>query len=161
VATEPEPTKPGEERDFEVAPKVKMRFCWVPPGKAALGSPTTEKGRELFGLSEKEHEFTTKGFWLGKFEVMQGEWTSTMGSNPSAFAATGSQAEYREKVKGMDTSRFPVEQVSWENCQKFIDKSNAHMNKKTGRFALPREDEWEYACRGGKGNGRAFYWVMT
>ncbi len=148
----------GEERDFDIAKGVQMRFCWVPAGMATLGSPTTEKEREPVGISEAEHKFTTRGFWLGKYEVTQGQWTEVMGNNPSAFAATGTDASDRGRVKGLDTKWFPVEQVSWEDCQVFLKKANASSGAKRGRFGLPHEDEWEYACRGGKGNGQAFYW---
>jgi formylglycine-generating enzyme required for sulfatase activity len=62
----------------------------------------------------------------------------------------------------MDTSRFPVETVSWEDCGKFLDKVNDRGGAekvfgKRGKFVLPHENEWEYACRGGRGNRTAFY----
>ncbi len=140
---EPSPTlivaggdpKAGEERDFEIAKGVTMRFCWVPAGKATLGSPAGEKDR---AESEEEHEFTTKGLWLGKYEVQQSEWEGVMGENPSKFRG----------------ATLPVEMVSWEDCQKFIGKCKM----KGLKVKLPHEDEWEYACRGGKGNKQAFYW---
>jgi formylglycine-generating enzyme required for sulfatase activity len=56
--------------------------------------------------------------------------------------------------------------VSWNECQEYIKKLNSEVvpSKLTaafggqGKFKLPHEDEWEYACRGGLGNGRAFHW---
>ncbi len=127
--------KGGDEKVFEIVKGVKMTFCWVPAGTAKLGSPVGEKDRSE---PEKEHDYTTKGFWLGKYEVQQSEWEGVMGDNPSKF-------------KG---PTLPVEQVSWEDCQKFIGKCGV-----TGmKVKLPHEDEWEYACRGGKGNAQAFYW---
>jgi formylglycine-generating enzyme required for sulfatase activity len=55
-----------------------------------------------------------------------------------------------------------VEQVSWDDCQKFLEKLNKRTEVekvfgKAGQFVLPHEDQWEYACRGGKGNKQAFY----
>src|SRR5206468_519820 len=105
-------------------------------------------------------KYKTKGFWLGKYEVTQAEWKTVMGDNPSYNSKDG---EGKETVKGLDTARFPVEQVSWDDCQKFLEKVNArggaaNIFGKAGQFRLPHEDEWEYACRGGKGNGRAFCW---
>ena len=130
--------KAGEEREFEIFKGVKMKFCWVPSGKATLGSLLGEKGR--FDI-EREHDYETKGFWLGKYEVMQAEWKGVMGNEPSHF-------------KG---AQLPVERVSWDDCQKFIEKC-----KVTGlKVKLPHEDEWEYACRGGKGNKQPFYWGDT
>ena len=160
----------GEEVPFPLPGGLTMRFCWVPAGTVQLGSPETELdaaaaqlgGRNKWQDRESElHQgtFTTKGFWLGKYPVTQAEWRALMGDNPSHFQAGGGGAD---KVKGMDTSRFPVERVSWDDCQKFLGALNAlgreavfgHNNP----FALPHEDAWEYACRGGNGNKQPFYW---
>jgi formylglycine-generating enzyme len=151
----------SETRDIEIMAGVRMTFCWIPPGKAKLGSPRNEKARSE---DEVEHDYTSQGFWLGKHAVAQAEWKAVMGSNPSSF-----DGKKDNKAKGMDTSRFPVESVSWDMiCGKdgkggFLAKVNAHdgIRKafgKSGRFALPHEDEWEYACRGGRGNKQPFYW---
>jgi formylglycine-generating enzyme required for sulfatase activity len=163
--------EPGEVVEVEIAKDVKMKFCWIPPGKAQLGSPKPEQDyvvktynggkRPEYLDSENESarsEFTTKGFWLGKYTVTQEQWEAVMGNNPSFFSKQGNG---KGNVQGMDTSRFPVEQVSWDDCQDFLKKLNekitipAAMGK--SKFALPHEDEWEYACRGGKGNKQPFY----
>jgi formylglycine-generating enzyme required for sulfatase activity len=74
-----------------------------------------------------------KNYEIGKYDVTQAEWKAVMGSNPSHFTNCG------------DTC--PVEQVSWDDAQAFIQK----LNTKTGRqYRLPTEAEWEYACYGGK-----------
>ncbi|MEZ6141431.1 MAG: formylglycine-generating enzyme family protein [Zavarzinella sp.] len=138
----------GEVRIFSIHPKLKMKFCWIPAGEAMLGSPESEKERHE---NEKEHRFTTKGFWLGKYEVMQGEWEGVMGNNPSRFSKIGNG---KSTVAGLNTSRFPVENVSWNDCQEFLKKCNLQGYA----IRLPHEDEWEYAYRGGKGNKQAFYW---
>ena len=71
-------------------------------------------------------------FEIGKTEVTQGQWRALMGDNPSKFNTCGDDC--------------PVEQVSWEETQRFI----AQLNKKTGKvYRLPTEAEWEYACRAG------------
>lgn len=73
---------------------------------------------------------TVKGFYIGETEVTQALWKEIMGNNPSYY-------------KGDD---LPVESVSWNECQEFIQKLNA----KTGKnFRLPTEAEWEFAARGG------------
>ena len=71
---------------------------------------------------------------MGKYEVTQRQWQQVMGNNPSSF-----------KNAGLDA---PVERVSWNDCQEFIKKLNAKIGGE-GRFRLPTEAEWEYACRAG------------
>jgi formylglycine-generating enzyme required for sulfatase activity len=67
---------------------------------------------------------------MGRFEVTQKQWRELMGTSPSKF-------------KGDD---LPVEQISREDAQKFIEK----LSVKTGHaYRLPSEAEWEFAARGG------------
>jgi formylglycine-generating enzyme required for sulfatase activity len=63
----------------------------------------------------------------------------------------------------LNTKHFPVERVSWDDCQQFLEKINmregiAKVFGKDGKFTLPHEEQWEYACRGGKGNQQPYYW---
>lgn len=75
------------------------------------------------------------GLWFGKTEVTQAQWEAVMGENPSKF-------------KNPDN---PVEQVSWDDCQEFLEKLNELPSvKKSGlMFRLPTDEEWEFACRAG------------
>jgi formylglycine-generating enzyme required for sulfatase activity/predicted Ser/Thr protein kinase len=107
---------------------VTVEMVWIPPGTFMMGSPPGEEGR---ADDEKQRKVTiSKGFWMGKYEVTQAQWKAVMGSNPSDF-------------KG---DNLPVENVSWNDCQEFIKRLNA---RREGRFRLPTEAEWEYACRAG------------
>jgi formylglycine-generating enzyme required for sulfatase activity len=168
-----EPTA-GEEREFEIADGLKMKFCWISAGEAQLGSPKVEQDyitKTYFGgkrpdllddeTESKRKTFKTRGFWLGKYTVTQAEWKAVYGENPSEFDGTKDN-----KAKGLNTSRFPVERVSWDDCQIFLEKANkrngiAKVFGKSGKFVLPNEDQWEYACRGGKGNKQAFHFGDT
>src|SRR3989338_1251281 len=89
------------------------------------------------GETGPKHRVTLKSFALGKTEVTQGQWKAVMGNNPGNFSSCGDNC--------------PVEQVSWNDIQVFIQKLNA----KTGKqYRLPSEAEWEYACHAG---GRQAY----
>ena len=72
-----------------------------------------------------------KDFYMGKYPVTQQQWEAIMGNNPSRF-------------KG---GSLPVETVSWDDAQIFIQKLNQLSGKQ--RYRLPTEEEWEYACRAG------------
>ena len=85
----------------------------------------------------------TKPFYLGVTEVTQEQYECVMGKNPSYFSETGMGAD---EVKGMYTSNFPVEKVSWEDAVEFCKKLSA---KEGETYRLPTEAEWEYACRAG------------
>lgn len=106
-----------------------MELVKIPKGYFQMGSNDG-------GSNEKPvHKVCiTKPFYMGKYEVTQGQWQAIMGNNPSEFK------------KG---NNHPVEQVSWNDIQTFIRKLNA----KTGKnYRLPTEAEWEYACRSGGKN---------
>ena len=80
---------------------------------------------------------TLSDYYIGETEVTQELWAAVMGSNPSRFPGN---------------MQRPVERVSWEDCQTFIQK----LNELTGaNFRLPTEAEWEFAARGGR-NSRGY-----
>jgi len=108
-------------------------FRWCPPGTFTMGSPTSEKDRYD---NETQHQVTlSRGFWMLETPVTQAMWESVMGNNPSHF-------------KG--SKKLPVEQVSWDDCQGFIQKLNGLNIAPSGfKFSLPTEAQWEYACRAG------------
>ncbi len=93
----------------------------------------------------------SQGFWLGTYEVTQGQWRTVMGSNPSGFSALGSRSL---KVQKMATDRFPVENISWNDADAFCRKLT-NQERQAGRlpagweYRLPTEGQWEYGCRAG------------
>ena len=115
-----------------------MEFVRIPAGSFVMGSPEDEEGR---GSDERQHEVRiSKGFWMGKYEVTQGEWEVLMGANPSWFTWCG--------------SRCPVESVSWEDIQEFLRRLNEQESGSGYVYRLPTEAEWEYAARAGTTGAR-------
>ena len=110
---------------------VEFEMVYVEGGMFRMGG-TSEQGSDAYDNERPVHSVTLSGFHIGKYEVTQGLWREVMSENPS----------YN---KSRDD--YPVENVSWEDCQEFIKK----LNDRTGlAFRLPTEAEWEYAARGGK-----------
>jgi len=113
--------------------KTAIKLRLVPPGKFIMGSPFREEKRNN---DEKPHHVVlSQPFYCGKFEISQKEWKQVMGKNPSYFKDSGENA--------------PVEQVSWEDCQKFLKKLCIIEKVAPGTYRLPSEEQWEYACRAG------------
>ena len=111
-----------------------MPLTWIPAGQFEMGSRDAER------QNERKHPVKiAKGFWMGPFEMTQGEYTAVMGTNPS-------------RVKG--SPYLPVDWVSWPDAAEFC-KRLTQMERKAGRipvgyvYRLPTEAEWEYACRAG------------
>lgn len=109
---------------------VVQRFRFIEAGTFWMGSPEDEEGRSD---DESLHQVSlTKDFWLADTACTQALWQAVMGNNPSYF-----------KTSLQD----PVEQVSWNDAQVFIQKLNQQISGIAAR--LPTEAEWEYACRAG------------
>ncbi len=127
-----------------------MELTRVEPGTFQMGSPKDEPNR---GADEPVHPVEiTKPYRIGIYPVTQEEYHKVMGGNPEDlhFTAGGKSAA---KVRGLDTSSFPVEGVTWKDAQKFCEKLSA----KEGRtYRLPTEAEWEYACRAGTQTAYSF-----
>ncbi|MBM3982126.1 MAG: hypothetical protein FJ304_18055 [Planctomycetes bacterium] len=118
-----------------------MEFVLVPKGKSWLGG-----GKDRVGDKEVN---VPADFYLGKYEVTQEEWEKVMGANPSFFSRMGEGKDKVKDIADADLKRFPVERVSWSDCQDFIKKLNEREKEAGWVYRLPTEVEWEYACRGG------------
>jgi formylglycine-generating enzyme required for sulfatase activity len=141
-----------------------MKLVLIPPGEFRMGSAQEEIDRLLKEAKEgnrrewyiagipcesPQHRVViTRPFYLGMYEVTQAEYESVMGTNPSLYSASGRR---KEAVAGKDTSRFPVETVTWEDATQFCRKLSALPKEKAAAraYRLPTEAEWEYACRAG------------
>lgn len=106
-----------------------MEFVLIPAGKFMMGSPS---GEEVIYDEAPIHKVTIEdSFYMGKYPVTQKQWKKIQGSNPSS-------------LKGED---WPVEMISWEDAQEFIQKLNE--KEVTEKYRLSSEAEWEYSCRAG------------
>ena len=109
--------------------KLINNMVYVPGGTFTMGA-TSEQGSEAESYEKPTHSVTLSSYYICKYEVTQALWRAVMGSNPSNFK----------------DDNLPVEYVSWDDCQTFINRLNSY----TGRnFRLPTEAEWEFAARGG------------
>jgi len=97
-------------------------LVYVPPGEFMMGSLEGETGRA--NDERQDRRQIREGFYLGETEVTQAQWQKVMSNNPSRFSGVNK----------------PVEQVSWEDLQPFLQRTG---------LRLPSEAEWEYACRAG------------
>jgi len=127
----------GEERKADEAeksyfePLIGMELVYVPSGCYEMGC-----GDWMDECKEDEkpaHKVCLDGFYIGRYEVTQGQWQKIMGENPSDYKAG---------------ENHPVEMVSWPDVQEFVEKLNA-ASKSNMHFRLPTEAEWEYAARSG------------
>jgi formylglycine-generating enzyme required for sulfatase activity len=113
-------------------------LVWIPPGTFTMGSPPDEVDRDS-DEGPQTAVTISRGFWIGKYEVTQGEYQAVMGSNPIWF--TG------------DLNR-PVEKMSWHDATNYCGQLTQR-ERAAGRIAtnsvyrLPTEGEWQYACRAG------------
>jgi formylglycine-generating enzyme required for sulfatase activity len=126
---------------------VTTNMVWIAPGTFVMGSPTSEVMR----LSdETQHTVTlTKGFYMGKYAVTQGEYLALMGSNPSYFTTNDDNGNPIPP----DLNR-PVETVTWFDatnyCAQLTQQEQAAGRLPSGWvYRLPTEAEREYACRAG------------
>ena len=125
-----------------------IKLCWCPSGKFIMGSPANEPERRL---DEEQVEVTlTKGFWMGKYELTQGQWKNIEGKLPGELTI--------QLPEGND---YPVGNVNFPETEEFCKKLTnlAHQSgelPENWEFRLPTEAQWEYACRAGTTTATAF-----
>jgi formylglycine-generating enzyme required for sulfatase activity/serine/threonine protein kinase/WD40 repeat protein len=158
----------------EYTNSIGMKFHLIPPGEFLMGNTAEEIETFLKDVDPNDNRVIdcirgegpqhkvvlTQPIYFGTTEVTQAEYEKVTGKNPSSFAKTGSS---RQLVDGLNTSRHPVEQVTWSDAAEFCAKLCQQEKLKpfyfragdtitplkgTG-YRLPTEAEWEYACRAG------------
>jgi formylglycine-generating enzyme required for sulfatase activity len=104
-----------------------IEMVYIPPGSFIMGSTNGDPDEK------PTHQVTiSQPFYMGKYEVTQAQWLEVMGNNPSTFK---------------NCTACPVEHVSWDDVQSFINRLNETNDGL--RYRLPTEAEWEYSCRAG------------
>jgi len=132
----------GGQRFYRAQLTAPTNLIFIPPGTFVMGSGSGETGR--FADEGPQTRVTlTRGFFISRHEVTQGEYLSVMNTNPSFFMATNTTPY---------SVNLPVESVSWSDatnyCAKLTARELAAGTIPLGsKFRLPTEAEWEYACR--------------
>jgi formylglycine-generating enzyme required for sulfatase activity len=161
VWTDPSAPTPGQRfyRAVSVPAPADTNLVFVQPGTFRMGSPTSEAIR---GTDETQHTvIISRGFWMEKFLVTQGDYLAVMGSNPSYFRNGIDGTNYGGTGSTITNELLhPVEQVCWDDAASYCAWRTDHEQARgliptNYEYRLPTESEWEYACRAG--TTTAFY----
>lgn len=130
-------------------------LAWIPPGTFTMGSPSNELERATYIHEGPQTVVTlTRGFFMGKYEVTQGEYTEIVGRNPSYFRNGTELCCGGDGGPVTNEVLHPVEKVTWHDATNYCGRLTER-ERASGRlppswaYRLPTEAEWEYACRGG------------
>ncbi|HXJ58627.1 MAG TPA: formylglycine-generating enzyme family protein [Verrucomicrobiae bacterium] len=130
---------------------VPTNMAWISSGTLMMGSPASEPER-FDSEGPQTHVTLTHGFYMGKYEVTQGEFLSVMGHNNSYFKNGVTPPHGGSGGAVINAAQHPVESVSWFEATEYCEKLTAR-ERLAGRlpagwtYRLPTEAEWEYACR--------------
>ena len=116
----------GDRVELPLTEAQNITMGWVPPGESWLAGGGGEEGTTAYTLE--------KGLWCGIYPVTQEQWQAVTGDNPSHFQGN---------------PKNPVERVSWNDVQVFLQKLNAASSRSGFLYRLPTADEREYILRGG------------
>jgi len=116
-----------------------MEFVWIEPGTFTMGSPSSESGRD-WDEGPQYAVTISRGFYLGKYEITQGQWEAVMGTTP------WSGEDYVQS-----NSQHPAVYISWDDMQELIQKLNDAAGEAI--YRLPTEAEWG-SMRAGRGRRR-------
>lgn len=116
-----------------------IKDCEQCPPMVLIAPGSFKMGSDYSPDEQPVHRVILHGFFMGRYEVTQAEWTHFMGSNPSANISCGANC--------------PVDRISWHDAQAFGKK----LSERTGKlYRLPTEAEWEYAARAGSRSDWSF-----
>jgi formylglycine-generating enzyme required for sulfatase activity len=140
VAPVPVSLLPGQPEILlpEITNSFVMKLVLVPRGTFWMGDRGSQRPVEV------PHDF-----YIGAFPVTQEQWQEVMDRNPSWFSRNGKGSDQVKGISDTDLKLFPVECVSWDDVQEFLNRLNAREINSGFLYRLPTETEWEYSCRGG------------
>ena len=121
---------------IQIENSIGIKFVLIPPGEFMMGANGLQDSQPLHKVR------ITKAFYIGIYPVTQYQWETIIGRNPSHFKDSRKYRILKNKEIALENN--PVESVSYNDVQNFIDKLNNSEN--TNRYRLPTEAEWEYAC---------------
>ncbi|MCH7686834.1 MAG: SUMF1/EgtB/PvdO family nonheme iron enzyme, partial [Planctomycetes bacterium] len=136
-----------DQTDKTITNSIGMKLVRIPAGEFLMGATDTDPG----GREDEKPQHRvriTQPFYMGAYEVTQGEFQAVMGLNPSFFSNEG---PVKDSLKEFDCARFPVDGVTWYQAEEFCRRLSEYpAEKDAGRvYRLPFEAEWEYSCRAG------------
>jgi formylglycine-generating enzyme required for sulfatase activity len=118
---------PPKELTIDLGNGVKLEMVLIPAGEFTMGSPEADE--------KPQHRVRiTNPFYLGKYLLTREQWEAVMGSS---------------KTSNVKAPKNPVVNVSYVDCQQYLDKLNKRQGNPASKFVLPTEAQWEYACRAG------------
>ena len=130
----------GKQKQSDKEGPLGMKFVALPKATFYMGGG----GRKAAKKTAVKEDFE-----IAICTVTQGQWQEVMGTNPSLCSRDGKGKDSVKDIKDEDLKHFPVEMVSWDDAQAFINNLNEKEKRNGYHYRLPSETEWEYACRGG------------
>ena len=141
-----------QEQRLDTLLKEGLRPC-LPRHVNSLGMSLVLIPRGTFLMSDNERNLRNEvtldyDFYMGIYPVTQGQWQTLMGPNPSYYSRNGDGSQSVSNIPNDDLQNFPVERVSRQDAQLFLQQLNAKENVGSPwHYRLPTAAEWEYACR--------------
>jgi formylglycine-generating enzyme required for sulfatase activity len=126
----------GSTATLDLGGGVGLELVRINPGQFMMGAPESDPD---FNVSEGPvHPVTiAKPFFIGKYEITQGQWKIIRGNQSHANQG----------------DRFPADGVGWSDAANWCKEMSGRLGV---TMRLPTEAEWEYACRAGTTTAFAF-----